>query len=110
MKTKAWKKIQRCVNSIIRNLNEGIKEDGVLKGRFSVKQVDRKTFSYHSPDDGSEFELLFFVQLKDNETGLTKTVTIKLLSFTIHCREFAAAQLLAALNKFIIYDCYFEEE
>jgi hypothetical protein len=107
MKTKFLKKIQRRINSDIRNLNEGIKEDNVFKGRFSAKQVDRKTIPYH---DGSGFSIIVFVQLKDNETGLTKVVTLEALPFTAYYRVYVAAELAVKMGTFILQDCHFEEE
>lgn len=107
MKTKFLKKIQRHINSVIRDLNEGIKEDDVIKGRFSAKQVDRKTIPYH---DGSGFSLIVFVQLKDNETGLTKVVTLEALPFTSYHREFVAAELIVKMSTFMLQDCHFTEE
>lgn len=109
MKTKAWKKIQRYINSVIRNLNNAIKEDDVIKGRFSAKQVDRKTFSYHNYRYGSEYSFIIFVQLKDNETGLTKIVPIEVFSFTTYYREFVAAELLVKMGTFMLQDCHFTD-
>lgn len=100
MKTKFLKKIQRRINRDIRNLNEAIKEDDVLRGRFSAKQVDRKTIPYH---DGSGFSLLSFIQMKDNETGRIKTVIIEALPFTTYHKEFFATKLLIEMGMFILF-------
>lgn len=100
MKTKFLKKIQRRINKDIRVLNEAIKEDAVFKGRFSAKQVDRKTIPYH---DGSGFSLLSFVQMKDNETGRIATVIIEDLPFTTYHREFFATKLLVEMSWFISF-------
>ena len=107
MKTKILKKVQRHINRSIRTLNNGIKEDTALKGRFSAKQIDRKTILYH---DGSGFNLLSLIQLEDNETGLTKIVTIEVFPFSVDYRTFFAVQLLVEMNAFMLQDCHFTEE
>lgn len=100
MKTKLLKKMQRRINKDIRVFNEAIKEDDVLRGRFSAKQVDRKRIPHH---DGSGFSLLIFIQMKDNETGRIATTIIEDLPFTTYHREFFTTKLLVEMSWFISF-------
>ena len=66
LETKNLKKIQRRINSIVRDMNTTIYNDPLWKGRFYVRQLDRKV---ELSDDKSWLHVLFYFEFIDKETN-----------------------------------------
>lgn len=98
MKNRAFKKTQRFINRCVRALNKNIYDDELWKGRFVIRQINRKDFS--------DISLLqFFFEMKDKETGKTQEISLAAWTSYECSHPFFMSNIAQAMNDFIIEDC-----
>lgn len=94
-----FKKYQRKINKIARNVNSEILKDSLWKGRFQVRQVYE---SHHAYEDKSGLQAFFVFEFKDLRTGQTKLYHYDWISFQ---HPFNAYPMFYDMNNFIVEVC-----
>lgn len=88
------KKIQRHINSVLRDLNKNIERDNLWLGRFYCRQTDIK---FDRSEDRSYTYALITVEFVDRKTGITYT-------HCFHKEDFMGStwRIWEVINNFII--------
>ena len=69
MRDKKRKKLQKQVNRIVKNINLGIKNDPLWKGRYFIRQINATFWNF---EDGSGIEMEFMLRAHDRKTNQTE--------------------------------------
>lgn len=92
MKNKQRKQAQRKINSWIRAINEGIRNDNLWRGRFVLAQIDA---NWERFDDNSGGCLTAWIEIRDLKTGLY-------YGFTLDNYDIGGWRAWNYTNKFIV--------
>lgn len=107
MKNKVLKRTQRTINRMISVLNRTIENDELWKGRFVIKQINRKDIKLERDYFISKFHFL----LIDKQTKKQETVYFACWSdnsLMTKCK--IGNELASFMNDFIVLDCKVWEE
>lgn len=96
---KELKKIQRQVNTTIKQFNQNLLEDELWKGRFIIKQIARYDKRYH---DGSGYTSSYVFKFKDLKTNKVAVYPYCLIYLN---DKFLPYQIFEDLNNFIVTIC-----
>ena len=107
MKNKALKKTQRTINYMVRMLNRTIENDELWKGRFAIKQINRKDIKLERDYFVSRFHFLL-VDKQTKKQGIICFACWSDNSLMTKCK--IRNELASFMNDFIVLDCKVWEE